>query len=210
MEAGAPIVEIAIMNVDSGPGAGALPKFVAQIRQAQKHGICILGYIYTSYGSQPIAQVEQEVSEYFAWYHVNGIFYDAAAQYTPQLAYYRALYVYAKSISPKSIVAINPGAPTVEGYMTACDLECDFENGYKAYESDILFPAWIQKYPANRFCNVIFDVPTVSDMRAVVALSRQRHAGWVYITPLNYPNPYCALPQEHYWSDELIALASNR
>ena len=36
-----------------------------------------------------------------------------------------------------------------------------------------------------------------------MALSRQRNAGYVYVTPDDLPNPWDTLPSGSYWTHEL-------
>jgi len=43
-------------------------------------------------------------------------------------------------------------------------------------------------------------------MTQAIAWSKQRHAGWVYVTNDNLPNPWDTLPSDPYWSNELNAI----
>jgi PEP-CTERM motif len=65
---------------------------------------------------------------------------------------------------------------------------------------------WFQSYPRDRFANVIYDVPTASDMLADLKKAVQLNAGYVYITDQTLPNPYSQLPS--YWDQEVAAVAS--
>jgi hypothetical protein len=42
-------------------------------------------------------------------------------------------------------------------------------------------------------------------MQTAVSLSKQRSAGWIYVTPDDLPNPWDTLPLDPYWSAELAA-----
>ena len=206
MDSGAPTVGIAILNVDSGPGTEEQDVFANQTALTEKEGISVLGYVYTDYGNRPVEQVEADTRRYFDWYHVNGIFYDEAASTSAKIYYYKQLYAYTKSLSSTSVIAINPGTQTVEAYMTVCDIECNFEGDYDDYENSYTAPAWIGKYSASRFWQIVYDVPTETEMLNVVALAKKRNAGWVFVTTQTLPNPYNTLPQDPYWSDELSAV----
>jgi len=46
-------------------------------------------------------------------------------------------------------------------------------------------------------------------MRTIVQLSKERRAGWVYVTPDNLPNPWDTLPTGSYWSGELAAATAD-
>jgi hypothetical protein len=45
-----------------------------------------------------------------------------------------------------------------------------------------------------------------ADMLQAVAWSKQRNAGWVYVTNDDLPNPWDTLPSDPYWSNELNAI----
>jgi PEP-CTERM motif len=65
---------------------------------------------------------------------------------------------------------------------------------------------WYQSDPSSRFANVIFNVPTASDMVANLNRAVELNAGYVYITDQTLPNPYAQLPS--YWDQEVSAIAS--
>jgi hypothetical protein len=46
-------------------------------------------------------------------------------------------------------------------------------------------------------------------MKNAVSLSKQRNAGWVYVTPDTMPNPWDTLPEEPYWSQMLQAVEAS-
>jgi hypothetical protein len=59
-----PGVGIAVMNPDSGPGAGPDPNGVGAVQSAEAAGITVVGYVYTSYGSHSIAAAEPDINNY--------------------------------------------------------------------------------------------------------------------------------------------------
>lgn len=209
MEAAVPGVGLAILNPDSGPGASKDTQWVTQTAQAQAAGLIVIGYVHTSYASRPLAQVKREASEYYHWYHVNGIFFDEVSNTDDKLPYYKHCLAYARSLDSTATVVINPGTQTTEGYMSVCDVVCTFESDYSEYEFGYSAPPWVKKYPPNRFWHIVLNVPTNAEMLKVVAQTKQRRAGWVFVTSLTTPNPYDNLPQDPYWSDELRALSAD-
>ena len=80
----------------SGVGAGSAPEpeFKSLVKQATAAGISILGYSSTVDGARPIAQVEEDVQNYKAWYGVTDIFLDRVSGQPAQLSYYKQLDAY--------------------------------------------------------------------------------------------------------------------
>ncbi len=73
-------VGIAVMNPDSGPGAGPDPNYVAAVQSAEAAGITVVGYVYTRCGSRSIAAVEADINNYYSRYpDLDGIFLDEAS-----------------------------------------------------------------------------------------------------------------------------------
>lgn len=208
LEAAAPTVGLAIINPNSGPGDRLDPAYAAQVQSLKQHRILTLGYVHTSYTKRSLNDVRAEMARYFQWYKVDGIFVDEVSNTKAEVAYYLQCHSLARSLYSKAVVVLNPGTQTDEGYMAACDILVNFESGWNAYQKQYAAPTWIKRYPASRFWHIVLQVPTDTDMRAVVRESKQRHAGWVFVTPYGDPNPYDKLPEQPYWSEELSALKS--
>ena len=139
---------------------------------------------------------------------IHGIFFDEVTNDDANLPYYQQCQAAVRSGQPAAVVVINPGTPVTEGYMGVADVVLTFESDYGAYLKRAADPAWVSKYPARRFYHLVYAVPTVAAMRIAARLSKQRHAGWVYLTPGNLPNPWDTLPVGAYWTGELAALGS--
>lgn len=202
----APIVGLAIINPEDGPGISPDPLYQATVQQAQAQGILTLGYVATNYGRRSLSVVQKEIRNYFSWYGVNGIFLDEASTNCQKLSYYTALYRYIKQQRPGARVVINPGMNTAECYMRAADIIVNFEDPFAAYQNWMPSP-WVYKYPAQRFWHLVIDADQAQMLEAV-HLSKGRHAGWVYVTPDLPNNPWDSLPSDPYWTDELNAVES--
>jgi len=206
MQAGAPTVGLCIINPNSGPGTKIDPTYLAQVRSAQQSGLIVLCYVHTSYGKRSTDEVATEIKEAFNWYGVNGIMLDEVTNNAVGLDYYVRFHKFIKSLRPKALVVLNPGTQVDEGYMKAGDIICTFESDYADYQSKYSAPAWVKSYPANRFWHIVLNVPTAAQMLDAVAKSKQRHAGWVFVTSDTLPNPYDTLPASAYWTSEINAL----
>jgi hypothetical protein len=211
LEAAAPTAGIAVVNPNSGPGASANPAYATQINEAEAHGLKVVGYVDTNYGKRSMELVGADIRAYYRWYHVDGILFDDVSNLAPDLDYYKACYSLVRSVSPKAMVIINPGCPTIEGYMKTADIVITFESPFKDYQTNFVQSPWVMKYPASRFWHIILGAVTEQDMLLAVKESKERHAGWVYVAPYAPPaNPYDKLPPAPYWSGELAAIKSSK
>lgn len=202
-----PSVGIAVMNPATGPGTQVDLAYASAVVAAQARGIKVLGYVDTSYGRRDIKQVETDIANYYQWYNVSGIMLDEASTKPGDLDYYAYLSSYIKHGAPGSLVALNQGTASDEGYMNVADVIITFGGAFQDYVSNYAAPAWTTNYPAGRFWNVVYGAQTNDQMRMAVRLSRQRNVGWVYITSEGLPNPWGALPSDQYFNDEISALS---
>jgi hypothetical protein len=200
---------IAIMNPNSGPGKAADKTYVHALSKLHRAGGKIIGYVHTSYGARPLADVEKEVDQYLAFYHLDGFFIDEMTndEDTNHLDYYAALYRYIKAKGANYTVTGNPGCNTREVYLTrpTDDSFMIFEDNSTNYPG--FAPSdWVTKYSAQKFVHLPYNVTTATTMSNYVGLAVSRNAGWICITDNTLPNPYKALPS--YWTNEVSLVES--
>ena len=188
----------------TGVGAGTAPNphFQAAVRQAQAAGITVLGYSSTVNGHRPASQVEADVRNYRSWYNVTRIFLDVVSGTPGRLGYYRQLASYIHRFDPGPSVWLNPGRYPAQSYMSVGDVVNVFEGPYSSY-LPLQVPSWVSKYPASKFGQTIY-ATSQSQLRHVIRLSRQRRAGYIYVTNRSGTNPYDGLPS--YWAQEAAAV----
>ena len=80
-----------------------------------------------------------------------------------------------------------------------------FEGPYQGYLG-VHVPKWARHYPPDRFAHTVY-AATSRDLAGAVHLSRDRNAGYLYVTDDVTPNPYSALPA--YWGHEAPSVAAN-
>jgi hypothetical protein len=202
-----PAPSVIILDI-TGTGAGSAPEphFQGLVAKAHAAGIKVIGYSSTEYGQRPAGEVEADVRNYQAWYHVNGMFLDLTASASSELGYYQNLASYIHSSIPQSVIWLNPGDFPAQGYMSVGNVVMVFEGTYAQY-SQLQVPGWVSRYDPSRFVNVIYATPG-SNLARTVSLAGRRRAGYLYVTDLpGSPNPYNALPS--YWSQEVAAVAAN-
>lgn len=181
-----PATGILIINPDYGPGYSSDPGYISVIQDAQRSGIDVLGYVSTSYadGSVSIATLENQITEWYSWYHVDGIFFDEVnSTCSPQtMTYYSALYNFTKQQMGPDLVVLNPGAPSQSCYGNLSDILVTFEGDYSVYVNNYVNMSWTFAYPKSHFLQIIYNATTITQMQQSLFLASQRHAGWVFVT----------------------------
>lgn len=217
-------VGIATANPDNGPGSAFDQGYANAIQAAHNAGEKVIGYVDTGYfgttgrttrGGQTTtaawtAQVESDVSDWYSWYGsygLSGIFFDDAlgdcGTDNAHVDLYSAVNTFTKQQHPGAFTVDNPGSPADSCYASAADVLVMFEGSYASY-TGWTAPAWeLSSSNPDQFWHLVYATATSGDMENAVALSRQRNAGYVYVTPDDLPNPWDTLPTGTYWSDEL-------
>jgi Spherulation-specific family 4 len=207
MDSAAPTLQVAVVNPASGPGSTFDPTYASAVRTAQQHGITVVGYVDTNYGTRPLTDVEADIDAYYNWYHVNGIYFDRASTgCSLAQSYYAPLKRYVKRKGGTARTILGFGTQTNECYVSDADILLTFEGSDADYVSHYSAPSWVAKYSPAHFWHVIYDTTTVSAMTQAVQLSKQRGAGSVYVTPDVLQNPYDTLPTGDYWNTELTTI----
>ena len=199
-------LRIAVMNPNSGPGSAPDPNYVSAVHAAQAAGITVVGYVYTDWGARSLSAVEADVNAYYRMYGVNGIFFDQASTSCAYSSYYATLNAFVKAKGGTGRTILNPGTQTSQCYVSDADILLTFEGSYSQYVSSYSAPQWVSSYPPSHFWHIIYGAPNTSAVARAVQLSKQRGAGYVYVTADTLPNPYDTLPTGGYWSSELAAI----
>ena len=203
-----PTVSMAVVNPADGPGTAADPAYADQVKRSRGAGLTVLGYVHTRYGARDPNAVKADIDKYYRWYGVDGIFLDEASTSCGlATTYYDPLQAHVKAKGGKAITVVNPGMQTEECYMDVADVVVNFEGTYEAYDN-YSAPRWVGGYPSTRFWHLVHSTATSRKMDRAVHLSKERNAGWIYVTPDVMPNPWDVLPSGSYWRNELSAVRS--
>ncbi len=194
---GMPDVFIQILNPDSGPGPSPDPGYVSAYAAALAKGTLILGYVPTTYGARPIADVKADIDKYFAFYpQVSGIFFDEMADENspsptdPIFLYYQALWNYVLTKPyPQQFVAFNPGATVAERFMgisSAIVLYEDEAANYLTHDN----PPWLINYDRSRIWHLLHTVTSAGQMEQCFDYARELNVGTIFLTSDVLPNPW--------------------
>ncbi|GIG00451.1 spherulation-specific family 4 protein [Catellatospora citrea] len=223
-----PGVGIAVANPFSGPGKTRDPNYAAAITAAKTAGVRVLGYVATGYlgttgratrlnETTPAAwaaQVQQDIATWYRLYGADGlagIFFDEVQNVCgPQDTYidtYRMLDRHTKRANPGAFTVINPGIDTEPCYADAADVILTFEGTYETYLG-WQPPTWHRALDPRRLWHLVHATDTTARLANAVALSKQRNAGYLYVTPDVLANPWDSLPPQDYWTQQLSAAST--
>ncbi|HYN95710.1 MAG TPA: spherulation-specific family 4 protein [Pilimelia sp.] len=225
-----PTVDTVIIN---GPASAPPVPFSAAtaeaIRRLRREGATVLGYVDTGYlgrtgltttrvapGSTEIADWRAQIdADAKAWqrlygrYGLAGIFLDQTLSSCGVDGEYVDVYgAVGRQIQRRqrgATIALNPGTTVDECYTDVADVIMIFENTAEVYQTWEP-PAWVREHPETMFWHLIHGAATIDDMRAALALARDRHAGYVYVTNHTISaagSPWTDLPPAEYWEDQL-------
>jgi Spherulation-specific family 4 len=100
-----PILLIADVT-NTGVGGSKLRSYATYIQKEQAAGVSVIGYVATGYGHSSISFIETQMSRWYGYYHVNGIFLDEMNPNDPSL--YRTVTTFAHAHSLPLVMG-NPG-----------------------------------------------------------------------------------------------------
>jgi spherulation-specific family 4 protein len=192
---------LVVINPANGPGGEASPAYRSAVRTAKHAGARVLGYVHTSYGERPAADVVADIERYASWYGVDGIFLDEASQHVDRLGYYAAL---ARRIRAGAgrLVVVNPGVVPAPEYFDLADVVVTFEGPYAAYGAAMkAMPGWVAEQPPERVGHLVYDA---SRQQAMATVRHPQKAGYVYVTSGSMPDPWRTVPS--YLHEEEHAL----
>jgi len=202
--AGAPAVGMIVFNPNSGPGTATDPLYTQAIAQAQAAGIIVLGYVGTSYGARPEADVIADINKYYDLYAPSGIYFAEGpmdADCTSMEAMYHRM---ADSVHARDASAyLAVGTRFCPTYIYFFDLMVQFARNWGEYQTDYAPPSWMPANSPQRFCHFVNNVPA-SDVSAALSRAITNGAGWVFVTDQSDPNPWGVLPS--YFDDELATM----
>lgn len=192
---------VCMINPGSGPGPAPDSLYVGLVPKCKAAGVPVLGYVHTKYGARPIAEVKADIDKHYSFYGVDGIFIDTTSNLLSTLAYYAELSAHVRAKG--GLVVLNPGTKTLEAFVGLADHIMVSETDAATYRGQVR-PAWEAKYPASKFWHAVHTC-SAGELDEILALSKARNAGVVFVTDDVMTNPYDRLPV--YWADLVAKVA---
>lgn len=206
--AGGQKVPFVVVNPQSGPGAAVDSNYTGQTADLDAAGVKYIGYIKHNRQNRDIQDVVDEIEKWYQFYPgIQGILFDETeANSSPDQACYIAnIYNYMKVKHPGSLVAHNPGTRMRNDRLVPYgDLFIVAEAKADDYVADPYFnldhPTALpfEKDPnnANKIWHIVHTSSGPAQQDQVLALAKQRNAGWVFVTSDADPNPYDSFPTQ--------------
>ncbi len=185
---------IAMVNPDSGPGTKD-GNYIAGIQKLETSGITVLGYVYTQHVD--VTEIRNDINEYKNWYGVNGIFFDAMSNTPGNETFYKQLTSYVKYMGMNVTVG-NPGADTLPSYIGTVDNIVIHDNS--GFPSVLMLGGWHENFTKSNFSSISYGVDSINQTDVA---DLARHVQYLYVTDLNLPNPFGALPS---YFDKLMGM----
>lgn len=197
----APAVRDVILNPSDGPGTDAQPAYRQLITRLRATGIRVLGYVRTGQGDRSATDVETDAAHWASFYGVRSLFFDEASSKAADEARYRD---YVATVHKAGGVAVlNPGVVPAQGYFAFADAVVTFEDSAQNYLTGPADPDWLATEPRGKVWNIVIGV-SPDQLPTVVGQAAAHHAGEMYVTDDDKPNPYDTLPS--YWSREVAGM----
>ena len=188
---------IAIINPNSGPGAGTDAEFTKGAGNLVKAGIVPIGYVSTDYGKRGEPAVKADIDKWRSAYpSVSGIFFDEESNSAGEEPFYRNVSSYAKS-KGFTLTVGNPGTGVPDSYLDTVDIMLCYES------AGVPSLASLKKYAPHREHFAI--IPYATKFDAAYAKSALDSVAYVYLQNDDLPNPWDTLPAS--FGDLLTALA---
>ena len=193
-----------VLNVYNGPGLVPYGANTYPLARAHRAGIRVLGYVYTSDGKRPLADVEHDVALWQRWYPVDGFFIDNVTATPAEFTYYLRLDDYIRTTDRRAWIMLNIPAPAREDLRLGNVMNV-YEGPAKRFVRFVP-RSWMHDYSANRFGSIVYGVAP-NALGSVLRLIQSRNIANVYITDRTFSaGPYFKLPS--YFAREAMTLRS--
>jgi hypothetical protein len=226
-------VPVLVANVADGPGTAADPAWQDLITRAGATGKRVLGYVDTGYlgtdggfnelkgatwsAEQWAGRAAADARRWHGLYTgIGGVFFDTVAWACGPddrwARLYAGLVAAYRRDHPGDLTVLNPGANPQVCLRDAADVIVSWEGPADRYLDGPWYGVWWDPPPsAERFWHIVHTTAP-GQVEAVVARSRERGAGWVYVTerPGDWrrgENAYDGFPRPEVWDQVLAALA---
>ena len=168
--------------------------------------ILVLGYDWSNYGViggggdyyTSTADIENNMTDYTNWYHVNGTFFDGMAYTSSYESDYQTWVSFASGLGQTYTMG-NPGADTLAGYVGITNSINIYEN--PSLPSISFLGGWHADYAKSNFALIAYSVSSTPSQSYID--SATQYVGYLYVS--DQGDGYQTLPS--YMSAEMQELA---
>jgi hypothetical protein len=190
------LLEAAIVNVHDGPGCVVDPNYTSAIAELRAAGVPMAAYVDLGYGGRSSGEVLKDARVWSSRYGIEALFLDQVpSAWSPQLAH---LADRLRSAGSTRLIA-NPGTSAAPGVAALFDLVVEREHAGTAWPE--------RSHTTGSDTAWILHGTPPSELERVLARAEARGVTAIWVTDLDGPNPYRALPS--YW-DRLAPRPADR
>ncbi|NJQ05436.1 spherulation-specific family 4 protein [Streptomyces lonarensis] len=196
-------VRWAVLDVANGPGLRP-DRFAASACAALRvRGRTVLGRLALGGGTRRPAEVLADAERHLSWYRVQG-FHLAEVPSSPEgLDAVRRVTRALRGLAPGARIVLDHGRHPYEGYAELGDQLVTFRGRWRDYRWSQV-PGWTARYPAERFCHAVCEVPPTR-LAEALRVARWQGAATYYLTDRSARHggdPWSSLPG--FW-DALVS-----
>ncbi|MFV0407623.1 MAG: spherulation-specific family 4 protein [Propioniciclava sp.] len=189
LNAGTAGIDLAIVNVNDGPGAGLDPDYREALAGARTP---LAGYVDVAYGGRSAERIRREAAAWRWRYGVTTVFLDRVPP-DPALGHWSLEVVAALRADGCRWVITNPGCAAHPEQLAACDLVVVFEDTWERYrQAD-------PKIRAGNEVHLIHSAP-IAQFTEVLATLRQRSPAYFWVSARAMPTPWAFGDQDPAWA----------
>lgn len=193
-EANPSVPFLVVANPDDGPGTSENASYGAGLTQLESAGITVIGYVPTDWGNASVQTVESGISNFYNWYHPDGIYldqmynleYSTDGTFIP--TFYSTLTTYIKSLGMTEIFG-NSGTDVPYYLIGTVSTIGFFENSYEPPLS--IIGHWNGTYAKSNFAFFAYDVASLNPYYIAAASD---DVAYLFLTSNEHPHPYNSLP----------------
>lgn len=179
-------VGLAVVNVDSGPGAHPDPAYATALTAASR--VPWAGYVHLDYGHRPVDEALADVARWRRWYTVTDVMLDCVPAAPEASAWVAELTARIRGLGAGRVVG-NPGVPVPAATAGCFDVVGTSEQSWRTYRDRPTDAA----AAGPRSWHLVHGCPEGA-LDEAVGLMAGRGAGLVWATTGHLPNPWAEVP----------------
>ena len=188
---------LAVINPNNGPGTAALSDYMAGISKLTSAGVKVIGYVFTSYGARPAADVQADMARWRSLY--PGVSGSSSTRWSTSRA--RRPTTRASPRPPRRAASTSrsatPGSDGGPSYVGTVDTILIYES--PGLPSGAALGGWHTAHDRHNFGIIPYGIPA---MDAAFVAAAKPTCGYIFLQNDVLPNPWDTLPP---YFDQLVA-----
>jgi hypothetical protein len=188
---------IAIINPLSGPSIFNAT-YLSYIDQLRIANITVIGYVYTDYGNRALSAVESDITTYYDYYPLNGIFVDNEVDVgsASAVSYFTSLAKFIRTEGGSGTLSVgNPGTFVPSALVGIFNRTVIYEN--KGFPTVSTLIDNTLGYPKSYFAIIVYGITNAADVNSSYIQEADTYVSDIFVTnsptaTYNVASPYVA------------------